>query len=71
MSFTFMKLWKLILEQNINKTQLRKKAGISSATLSKLSKNENVSLAVIDKICSALKCDIGDIMEYHEEVENE
>lgn len=71
MSFSFAKLWKLTIDLNMNKTQLRKNAGISTATLSKLSKNENVSLGAIEKICSALKCDISDIMEYVEEVEND
>ena len=48
----------------MNKTQLRKEIGIGTATLAKLSANEKVSLEVIEKICKALDCQPGDIMEY-------
>lgn len=68
MSFSYKKLWKLVIDRDLNKTQLRERVGISSATLAKLSKNEKVSLNAIAKICKALECDIGDIVEYVKEV---
>lgn len=67
MPFRYTKLWKMMLEKNINKTQLRDSVGISNACLAKLSKNENVSMSTLDKICSKYHCDIGDIVEFVEE----
>lgn len=64
MSFSYNKLWKLLIDKNLNKTQLKENIGISSSTLSKLSKNENVNLSIVDKICNYLQCDIGDIVEH-------
>jgi len=60
------KLWHLLLNQNMKKTQLCDKAGISSSTLAKLGKNEVVSLEVLERICDILGCDIGDIMSFRE-----
>lgn len=57
------KLWKILIDKNITKTELRLNAGFNTQTLAKLSKNEIVSLKVIIKICQYLKCDIGNIME--------
>lgn len=71
LSFSYKKLWKLIIDRDMNKTQLRNLAGISSATLAKLSKNEKVSLDAIEKICKSLNCDIKDIVEYVSEVQDE
>ena len=68
MSFSYDKLWQLMIDKNMNKTQLRKSVGISSATLAKLSKNQKVSLEAIEKICCTLNCDISDIIEYVNEV---
>ena len=59
----YKKLWVLLAQRGMTKAQLRKKAGISSATLTKLNKNEIVALTILVKICSALECDIGDILE--------
>lgn len=70
MSFSYKKLWKLTVDREMNKTQLREKAGISSATLAKLSKNEKVSLDAIEKICKTLECDISDIVEYVGEIQD-
>lgn len=67
MSFSYDKLWELTGNQNLNKTQLKEKVGISSATLAKLSKNENISLQAIEKICIALDCDISEMMEFVKE----
>jgi DNA-binding Xre family transcriptional regulator len=60
----FYKLLDLLNRKNISKEELRKAIGASSATISKLSKNEKVSLDVIEKICTYLNCQPGDIMEY-------
>lgn len=59
----FYKLMDLLNRKNISKEQLRVAIGASSATISKLSKNENVSLDIIEKICVYLECQPGDIME--------
>lgn len=63
MAISYNKLWKLLIDKNINKTELRKSAGISTNVLAKLGKGEPVSMDTITKICAALSCDIGDIME--------
>lgn len=57
-------LLKLLIDRNIKKQDLMKMADISSATMAKLNTNEYVSLEVIDKICAALCCQPGDILEY-------
>lgn len=64
MQISYNKLWKLMIDQNLNKTQLKEKAQISTNAVAKLGKNESVSLDTLEKICSVLKCDIGDIMEF-------
>ena len=64
MPFSYNKLWKLLIDKNMTKSELTKAIGISSSTMAKMGKNENVSLEVIDKICALLECDINDIMEY-------
>lgn len=69
MSFSYNKLWKILLDNNLNKTQLRDKANITNSTLSRLSKNQNVSMDALDRICTSLKCDISEIVEYVEERE--
>lgn len=67
MAVSYKKLWKLLIDRDMNKTQLREKAGITTSALAKLGKNENVSTEVLVKICSTLNCDISDIMEITEE----
>lgn len=64
MSFSYNKLWKLLIDKRMNKVALKNAIGITSATLSKLSKDEMVSMAVLEKICKEFKCDISDIVEY-------
>ena len=63
MSVSYNKLWKLLIDKNMTKTELRLQADIATSTLAKLSKNEQVSLDVLLKICKVLICDISDIME--------
>jgi DNA-binding Xre family transcriptional regulator len=64
MAFSYNKLWKLLIDKKMNKVALRDAISITPATLSKLSKDEMVSMAVLEKICKELKCDIADIVEY-------
>ena len=64
MGIKFYKLMDLLNRKNMTRDDLRKKIGISSATMTKLSKNEYVSLKVIEAICKELNCQPGDIMEY-------
>lgn len=63
MSFSYNRLWKLLIDKGINKTKLRDIVGMSNQTLSRLSKNQNVSMEVLDRICSALNCEIEDIVK--------
>jgi len=67
MSVSYKKLWKLLIDRDMTKTQLRKDAKISTGALAKLGKNENVNTEVLVKICNTLHCDISDIMELTEE----
>lgn len=61
------KLWKLMIDKGINKSELRTLAGMGTNTLAKLSKNQQVSMEVLLKICSCLDCDISDICEFVKE----
>lgn len=63
MSISYNKLWKLLIDRNMTKTQLRQQADIATSTLAKLSKNEQVSMEVLLKICQTLDCNFDDIME--------
>lgn len=63
MSVSYKKLWKLLIDRDMKKKDLCAAAGISHASMAKLGKNENVTTDVLVKICAALQCDIGDIME--------
>jgi len=63
-AFSYNKLWKLLIDNNMNKTALRNAIGITPTTLARLSKNQNVTMDVLGKICEELKCDVGDIVEY-------
>lgn len=68
MPFSYDKLWKITKEKCINKTQLRDMANITNQSLSRLSKNQNVRMDILDRICGALNCNINDIMEYVEQM---
>lgn len=63
MSFSYNRLWKIAIDRGINKTQLRDMAKITNQTLSRLSKNQNVSMEVLDRICECLDCNVEDIVE--------
>ena len=63
MIISYKKLWKLLIDLDLKKKDLREMAGISPSTIAKLGRNENINTEVIIKICQALKCDICEIME--------
>ncbi|WP_435644878.1 helix-turn-helix domain-containing protein [Butyricicoccus porcorum] len=63
MVISYKKLWKLLIDKDMKKQDLRMAAQLSSSTVAKLAHGENVSTAVLLKICTALQCDISDIME--------
>ena len=67
MSISYKKLWKLLIDRNMKKKDLQVLANISSASVAKLGKNENVNTDILLKICNALHCDISDIMEVQPE----
>lgn len=64
MQISYNKLWKKMIDQNINRTQLKERAGISTNAVAKLGKNEPVSMETLDKICRVFECNIGDVMEF-------
>ena len=68
MTISYDKLWKLLIDRKMNQTDLKNVAGVSFNVLAKMSRNEFVSLESLCKICTALACDIGDVMEF---IENE
>ena len=59
----FIKLWKLLIDKNMSKTDLRVKADIGTATLAKLGKNQPVSMDVLMRICGVLSCNISEVMD--------
>jgi len=63
MRISYNKLWKLLIDKNMNKNDLKELAGISSASIAKLGKGENITTDVLLKICEALNCRLEDIME--------
>ena len=64
MAVSYNKLWKLLIDKNMSKTQLIKAAKISTNAMAKLGKNEDVRVEVLVKICSVLECTIDDIMDW-------
>lgn len=63
MKISYKKLWVLLIQKDITKVTLRRELGISTSTMSKLNKGEEVALSVLLRICDYLNCDIGDICE--------
>lgn len=64
MSISYNKLWKLLVDKKMSKADLRKAAGIAPNTMTRLRRDEEVTLSVLKKICTTLDVDIGDIMEF-------
>ena len=69
MKVSYKKLWKLLIDKDMNKTDLRIATGISTSTIAKLSKGEDVTVSILTRICAVLGCDLGDIMEIDKSVE--
>jgi DNA (cytosine-5)-methyltransferase 1 len=67
MSRSYKKLWKLMIDKEINKTQLTKKAKISTNAMANLGRNESVPLETLEKICAVLECSLDDIVEFSED----
>ena len=63
MKISYSKLWKLLIDKKMNRQALQKATGISTATIAKLGKGENVNTEILLRICKVLECDITDIME--------
>ena len=64
MAISYNKLWKILIDKRMSKVNLRDSIGMSSSTLAKLSKDKQVSMEVLEKICEKLDCNIGDIVDY-------
>ena len=64
MKVSYKKLWKLLIDKDMMKKDLQSMAGIIGASVTKLSKGEPVSMEVLMKVCGALGCDVGDVMEF-------
>ena len=71
MAISYNKLWKLLVDKKMSKADLRKAAGIAPNTMTRLRRDEEVTLTVLHKICSTLEVDIGDIMEFLPEERDE
>ena len=63
MRISYNKLWKLLIDKNMNKHDLAEKSGVSTASIAKLSKGANITTDVLLKICESLNCHIEDILE--------
>ena len=70
MAISYNKLWKLLVDKKMSKADLRKAAGIAPNTMTRLRRDEEVTLTVLHKICVTLDVDIGDIMEFLPETES-
>lgn len=63
MRISYNKLWKMLIDKNMKKSDLKEKAGISSASIAKLGKGDNITTDVLLRICQAMQCHLDDIME--------
>lgn len=66
-TISYNRLWKLLIDKNMNRQALKEISGISTASIAKLGRGDNITTAVLLKICNALKCDLSDIMELIED----
>lgn len=67
MSVSYNGLWKLLIDKNMYKKDLVAKLGISSATMAKMGRGENVSMEILQKICEFMDCNIGDIVSFEKD----
>lgn len=70
MKVSYKKLWLLCAEKEISKAELRKRAGLSSATFTKLRRNQEVTLSVMLKIADVMDCNAGDMMDFIKEIDD-
>lgn len=70
MRISYNKLWKMLIDKGMKKSDLKESAGISSASIAKLGKGENITTDVLIKICEAMNCHLEDIMETIEDDES-
>jgi len=68
MQISYNRLWKLLIDKEMKKSTLREKTGMSSSTMAKLSKNQEVTMPVLMRICETLDCNIEDIVEFKKEL---
>ena len=69
MAVSYNRLWKLLIDKGITKTEMRKKAGISTSVLAKMEKNETVSMDTLARIAAAMECGLDDIVEVNTDIE--
>ena len=70
MAISYKKLWKLLIDKKMSKADLRRAAKVSPNTMTKLSRDEEVSIAVLERICGILGANIGDVMDFVPDEEN-
>ncbi len=70
MGFSYDKLWKLLIDNKMNKSDLQKAVGLSPTTVAKLGKNETVNMEILARICNYFECGIEDIVSYSPEKRN-
>lgn len=71
MKVSYKKLWKLLIDKEMNKTELRNATGISSATIAKMTNSEEVTMSVLTKICEVLNCNIGDVVDFVQDAQQQ
>lgn len=71
MALSYKRLWKLLIDRDMTRTDLRVATGISTSTFAKMSRGECIESSIIDRICSNLKCDVGDIMSFVDDAAEE
>ncbi len=64
MAVSYHKLWKMLIDKNLNKTELTRLAGISTNAMAKLGRNEDVRVKTLEKLCTTLDCNLDDIVEF-------
>lgn len=69
MAVCYDRLWKLLIDKHITKTEMRKRAGISTSVLAKMGKNETVSMDTLARIAAAMECGLDDIVEVNTDIE--
>lgn len=70
MALSYNRMWKLLVDKKMSKSDMRKAAKISPNTMTKLRRDETVNMAIMERICETLNCDFGDLMQYVKETES-